>query len=65
MTTLSPQSAASDSTLAQPGKIVQPGPLKSTCSVSPEQLRAAEKVVAREVRRAQALYRPSAAGQLG
>lgn len=59
MTNLPPEPIAADPALAPPGQIVQPAPLESTCKVSPEQLRAAEKVVAREVRKAQALYKPA------
>ena len=50
---------------SQPGAMVQPTPLESICTVSQEQLRAAEKVVAREVRKAQALHKPPAADTLG
>ena len=64
MTNLPPEPAAIDPTPAQPGHIVQPAALESTCSVSQAQLRAAERVVAREVRKAQALNKPPGADPL-
>ena len=61
MTNLPPEPAITAPAAPQPGQIVQPAPLESTCSVSQAQLRAAEKVVAREVRKAQAIHKPPAA----
>ena len=59
MTNLPTERIAAGPARALPVQIVQPAPLESTCKVSPEQLRAAEAVAAREVRKAQALHKPA------
>ena len=61
MTNIQPEPAVPQLPPAQAGTRIQPVPLESTCSVSLEQLRAAERVVAREVRKAQALHKPPGA----